>query len=196
MPVLETERLAIRPFVVSDLDVIHRILDVELAAVNVGTEGPKMLQVRRRWLDWAVLNYEQLAALNQPPYGDRAVIVKATKELIGAVGLVPSFNLFERLPGLRPEGAERPAALYTPEFGLYYAISVKHQRQGYAVEAAGAMMRYAFTELHVKRIVATTTYDNAASVGVMRRLGMRVERNPYPDPPWLQLVGILEQPAS
>jgi ribosomal-protein-alanine N-acetyltransferase len=47
----------------------------------------------------------------------------------------------------------------------------------------------------VKRVVATTTYENAASVRVMRKLGMRVERNPFPDPPWLQVVGLLENPG-
>ncbi len=37
-----------------------------------------------------------------------------------------------------------------------------------------------------------TRHDNAASIGVMRKLGMRVERNVLPDPPWLQVVGIIE----
>jgi len=27
---------------------------------------------------------------------------------------------------------------------------------------------------------------------VTRKLGMRVEHNPYPDPAWFQVVGILE----
>ena len=54
------------------------------------------------------------------------------------------------------------------------------------------MIDYAFNALTLKRIVATTTYDNAASMGVMRKLGMRVERNPRSDPPWFQVVGILE----
>jgi hypothetical protein len=31
-------------------------------------------------------------------------------------------------------------------------------------------------------------------MGVMRKLGMRIERNPFPDPPWLQVVGFIEQP--
>ena len=57
------------------------------------------------------------------------------------------------------------------------------------------MVEYAFVQMQVKRVVATTTYENAASVGVMRKLGMRVERNPFPDPPWLQFVGLLENPG-
>ncbi|HLF36431.1 MAG TPA: GNAT family N-acetyltransferase, partial [Anaerolineales bacterium] len=55
-----------------------------------------------------------------------------------------------------------------------------------------ALIEYAFVRLRLARIVATTTYDNTASVGVMRKLGMRVERNPLAEPPWLQVVGVLE----
>jgi hypothetical protein len=40
--------------------------------------------------------------------------------------------------------------------------------------------------------LATTEYDNAASLGVMRKLGMKIDRNPRSQPPWLQAVGILE----
>lgn len=37
-----------------------------------------------------------------------------------------------------------------------------------------------------------TEYDNLASQAVMRKLGMRLERNPLLEPRWLQVVGILE----
>jgi hypothetical protein len=45
-------------------------------------------------------------------------------------------------------------------------------------------------------VVATTAYVNEASQRVMARLGMRVERNPCPDPPWFQVVGTLDNPAT
>ena len=48
------------------------------------------------------------------------------------------------------------------------------------------------TQLHLKQIVATTTTGNEASIGVMRKVGMRIEKNPSPDPPGFQVVGILE----
>jgi len=76
--------------------------------------------------------------------------------------------------------------------GFFYAISPSHPRRGYASEAAQALVNYAFQKLHLKHIIATTDYDNLASLGVMRKLGMRVEKNPRSDPPWLQAVGILE----
>jgi [ribosomal protein S5]-alanine N-acetyltransferase len=81
------------------------------------------------------------------------------------------------------------------EFGLYWAISPAHQRRGYATEAARAMIAYAFAELGLARVVATTSYDNAPSIGVMRKVGMHIERNPYPDPPWFQVVGVLHHPT-
>ena len=53
------------------------------------------------------------------------------------------------------------------------------------------MITYAFQHLNLKRVVATTEYANPGSIGVMRRLGMTIERNPFPEPPWLQVVGVL-----
>lgn len=61
------------------------------------------------------------------------------------------------------------------------------------VQARAALIRFTFTELNLQRIVAMTTYDNVASIGVMRKLGMTIERNPLPEPAWMQVVGVLEQ---
>ena len=39
-------------------------------------------------------------------------------------------------------------------------------------------------------------YANATSQAVMRHLGMSLERNPLPDPPWFQFVGVLHNTVS
>jgi RimJ/RimL family protein N-acetyltransferase len=78
---------------------------------------------------------------------------------------------------------------------VFYAISPRYQGQGFATEAARALADYAFEQLHLKRVVATTDYDNLASIGVMKKLGMRIEQNPYPEPPWMQVVGVIENPT-
>jgi RimJ/RimL family protein N-acetyltransferase len=179
-----------------DLNDIYRILDVELAAADLGTTGAYALDERQRWLQWTILSYEELAKLYQPPYGERAVVLKQTGQLAGACGFVPCLNAFGQLPAFRSAADGVAARLYSTEFGLFWAVSPAHQRQGYATEAATALIDYAFTELHLERIVATTTYDNAASIRVMQKLGMRIERNPYPDPPWLQVVGIRQSNCS
>jgi RimJ/RimL family protein N-acetyltransferase len=197
IPPLGTERLLIREFVAGDLDAVHRLLDVDLADADPGTEGALTLAARRRWLEWTVLGYEQLAYLRQPPYGDRAVALRSTGELAGACGLVPCLAPFAQIPALRlPRAADDAAPVgpagASPEVGLYWAIAPAHRRRGYATEAAQALITYAFTTLRLRRIVATTSHDNAASIGVMQKLGMRIERNPAPNPAWFQTVGILD----
>lgn len=192
MPSLETTRLLIRPFVMEDLRDVHRLLDIELREADLRTDKMETLAERAQWLQWAVLNYEQLAKLRQPPYGDRAVVFKSTGQLIGACGFVPCLNVFEQLPAFAAGDRSGDLSLSSTEFGLFYATSPAYQRKGYAAEAAQALVDYAFQHLRLKRIVATTTYDNTASMGVMRKLGMRVEKNPRPEPPWLQVVGVLE----
>jgi len=191
--IFETSRLIIRPFAPDDLRAIHRILEQTFG------DGSKIadeeaLNERRSWLEWSRLSAEWLPRMFQPPYGDRAVVLKRANEVIGAVGLVPCFDVFEQIPGLSRGGP--PSAYRVAEFGLFWAIDPEHQRQGYATEAAQALIDFAFQQLRVKRLIATTEYDNAASIGVMRKLGMRIERNAFADPPWLQVVGILEHPAG
>ena len=193
MPLLKTPRLLIRPFFLSDLPEVHRLLDVELRQAGLPDEEIMTLEGRAQWLQWSVLNYDQLAQLNQPPYGDRGVILRSTGQLIGACGFVPCLMPFEQLPGFVAGKSSGAPALSTTEFGLFYSISPEHQRLGYASEAVRALVDYAFQHLQLKRVIATTTYDNVASVGVMRKLGMRIEKNPHPEPPWMQVVGVLEQ---
>ena len=189
--VLETPRLIIRAFQPDDLHAIHRILDLTFG------DGSKIadeeaLNERRSWLEWSRLSAEWLPKMFQPPYGDRAVVLKRTAEVIGEVGLVPCFEVFEQIPGL--SRGESPSVYRITEMGLFWAIDPDQQRQGYATEAAQALIDFAFQQLRVKRLIATTEYDNAASMGVMRKLGMRIEKNPFSDPPWLQVVGILDHP--
>ena len=192
MPPLETARLTIRPFVMADLDALHQLLDVELSAADFGTEGAQSLDERREWLAWAVLNYEQLAKMYQPPYGDRAIVLRQTGRLLGAIGYVPCMLPFGQLPAFAAGLDEATRRRSTCELGLYYAMSPAQQHQGYTSEAAAAMVEYAFQSMGLRRVVATTTYDNAGSMGVMRKLGMQIERNPFPDPPWMQVVGFVE----
>ncbi len=203
--ILETSRLIIRPFAPDDLRAIHRILEQTFGDGSKIADEEAMNE-RRSWLEWSRLSAEWLPRMFQPPYGDRAVVLKRTNEVIGAVGLVPCFDVFEQIPGLGrggpPSAATRAPALSADrayrvaEVGLFWAIDPEHQRQGCATEAAQALIDFAFQQLRVKRLIATTEHDNTASIGVMRKLGLRIERNPFPDPPWLQVVGILEHPAG
>ena len=184
MSLLESTRLHIRELREDDLETAHRIL-----LTGFPSDPPVTLDARRAWLHWTILSYEQLALLYQPPYGERAIVHTQSHELIGLCGLVPLLMPFGMLPSLADPRAT-PERGYTPEVGLFWAIAPEHQRHGYAAEAARALIDYGFGVMHLKRIVATTEYHNMASMGVMRKAGMRLERNPGAMPPWMQVVGI------
>src|SRR4051812_26886075 len=111
---LATSRLTIRRFVRDDLDGVARLLD------NCFGEAPRATRVE--WLEWTVRNYDALAALHQPPYGDYAVTLQSG-ELVGSVGLVPSFGPFERLPSFRASSEAGQRTLFRPEFGLFWATA-------------------------------------------------------------------------
>lgn len=183
MDILETQRLVVRPFVMDDTLAINRILNAAFGWTLAPDESIS-------WVRWSVANYKQLEGLHWPPYGDRAIILKETGDLIGSVGFVPCLAPFGQLPSFQ-QGGQRTDRM-TTEFGLFWAIDPVHQRRGYATEAARAMVDHAFAVLRLRRVVATTEYENVASQSVARKLGMRLERNPLSDPPWFQVVGVLE----
>ena len=56
-----------------------------------------------------------------------------------------------------------------------WALAAEHRGQGYATEAAGALIAYGFYSLGLRRIHADTGIDNLASMRMMERLGMRRE---------------------
>ena len=191
LPILETTRLTIRPFVMDDLAPFHRISDLCFGDGSKA-DDPTAIEAGRRMHEWRVLNEEMLARLDQPPYGDRAIVLRETGMLIGAVGLVPYIDAFNVMPGLRfIHGDDGSTPRATAEVGLFWCIDPAHQRKGYAAEAAQAMIDYAFGTMHLTRVIATTEFDNLASQAVMHRLGMRLERNETGQPPWLQVVGVL-----
>jgi [ribosomal protein S5]-alanine N-acetyltransferase len=193
VPDLHTPRLSIRPLVMADRSAIHRVLHRAFDEADE-LDDVQALAERRSWLEWTLLSYEWHARLHQPPYGERGVVLRSSGELIGTVGYVPSFDAFGQIPALSTDGTA-PGVL-TPEFGLFWAVEPEQQGQGYATEAARAMIAYAFEHLRARRVVATTEHSNLASQAVMRKLGMTLVHNPLPDPPWLQVVGVLVNPLD
>jgi len=186
IPQLETERLIVREFVLADLDARRRLL------LDAFGSAPS-IEESANWMTWTVLNGPELARLHQPPYGDRAVIVKSTGTLIGSVGLVPQMIPWGVLPNYRAPD-EIPHTFTSPEFGLFWAIESPHRGNRYAAEAAQLIIDYVFNVLRACRIVATTAYHNHASQRVMTKLGMRIEHNPGKEPFWFQVVGVLDNP--
>jgi ribosomal-protein-alanine N-acetyltransferase len=58
------------------------------------------------------------------------------------------------------------------DIGIFYAIRPQFRRQGYATEIARKLIDSAFKVLKVDRVVARVNSDNAASVCILKKLGM------------------------
>jgi RimJ/RimL family protein N-acetyltransferase len=60
----------------------------------------------------------------------------------------------------------------TPEIEVAYILDSDYWGQGYASEAARAMIAYGFSRLNISRIVAVAFPENTRSIRVMRSVGM------------------------
>ncbi|HEY4993524.1 MAG TPA: GNAT family N-acetyltransferase [Nakamurella sp.] len=133
---LSTERLRVRDLQPSDLSAVHTVLDIDsgMDGRSLDDRARRSLDDRARWLGWTVADYEQRAGAHRPPYGECAVVLAGTGELIGLVGLVPSMMPFGLLGYYRDSGIAHSDNI--PEVGLCWVTA--HRGRGYASEAVAA----------------------------------------------------------
>ena len=189
MKPIVTERLIIREFRPNDLGEIYRILDVELKFIDSLQQDSSIGQ-RKKWLDWTIQSYEQNRMLLNPPYGDHAIVLKDSMQMIGACGFVPVLAPLGLVPYYRYIADAKESDQNYPEVGIFFAVSSHYQCRGFAHEAASALIQYGFDKLKLSRIVGITHLYNNPSMAVLKRLGMRIETLPHHK--WMQVVGILE----
>jgi predicted acetyltransferase len=71
-----------------------------------------------------------------------------------------------------------PSLRAAREFEIGYGIARSRRRQGYAVEATGAVIDWLFDEAGAETILAGCDAANVASVRTLRRLGFWLDSNP------------------
>ncbi len=71
-----------------------------------------------------------------------------------------------------------PSPRAAREFELGYGVARSRRRQGYAAEAAGAVVDWLFADGGADCIIAGCDRDNIASVRTLRRLGFWLDSNP------------------
>ena len=180
MDALETPRLVIRPFEMSDLEAAHQLLDQDLEWSGTGFT----LEQRRERLAFyvALARWDDTGRL----FGYRAVTLKATGELIGICGFIP--GVWDGRDRALVSTCDDPGAGLELEVG--YALGSAYRGHGYATEALRALIDHAFGELGVRRLVAGTGRDNPGSVRLLERVGMRTFANPHGG--WPEVIAVLE----
>jgi [ribosomal protein S5]-alanine N-acetyltransferase len=149
-PVLETERLILRPFTEDDADRVTLLCgDRAIASTTLNIAHP---YERRMAVEWIRTHGPSFSAEISVTY---AVVRREDNLLVGAMGL----------------GLQRPHG--RAELG--YWIGVPYWGQGYATEAARRVVQYAFEDLGLHKVYATHLARNPASGRVMRKIGMQQE---------------------
>lgn len=147
--ILRTERLRLRLAEPGDAGVFLELFNDPAFIEHIGDRGVRTLEA-------AAKSIEDGPVAMQRTRGHSMYMV----ELLGAGGAAVPVGL---------SGLIKRDALEDVDLG--YAFLPRHRGQGYAFEAARAVVAHART-LGIPRLVAITTPGNAASIALLLRLGM------------------------
>ena len=146
-PVLRTQRLILRPFVLEDAPQVQRLAgEREIAATTLTIPHPYADGMAEEWISAHQEKFlEGEAAIF-------AIVLTTSNELLGAIGL-----------GIWKEHARG-------EIG--YWIGKSYWNKGYCTEAAREVLRFGFEELGLISIFACHFRGNESSGRVMQKLCM------------------------
>lgn len=150
--VLQTPRLDIRRMTEIDAPFIVRLLNDPAWLRFIGDKGVRTVDDARRYLVDG-----PLAMYRRTGFGLYLVTLRGSGVPIGMCGLI------------RREGLD--------DVDIGFAFLPEFHRQGYGREAAAAVMEFGKTVFRLARIVAITSPENVASIRLIERLGLRLERS-------------------
>jgi ribosomal-protein-alanine N-acetyltransferase len=149
IPLLETNRLILRPYNLSDDATVEKLANHSLIAdttLNIPHPYPKGAAA-----GWISSHEDQ--AINNKSY-TFAIVLRETEELLGSMTI-----RFEK----------------NNKAELAYWIGVPFWGKGYATEAARRLLQYGFEEKQLNKIFAAAFTRNPASSKVMEKIGMTYE---------------------
>jgi len=149
-PTLNTKRLILRPFLLTDARELHRLVNApEVAATTLHIPHPYPEGLAEVWIK---LHGEMFESWEGVVF---AVVRRRDSSLIGCVGLECD-----------PENQNAE---------LGYWIGVPYWNRGYATEAAQMVVSFGFAYFGLHRIKSSYFGSNPASGRVMEKIGMRYE---------------------
>lgn len=150
LPSIETDRLFLRVYAPDDLDARHAIRnDPDVYQYFPPYYSPPTKEKVVEGIASSIQRWQE------DGLGEFAVIERASGELIGYCGLQPLDN--------------------TEEIEIYYGFPRKNWGKGYATEAAQAVLKFAFDEANLQRVVGVTNPKNIASQKVLQKIGLKYQ---------------------
>lgn len=149
--IIETEHLILRRFEYSDVDAMLQNWVADEAVQSMYSEP--VYQTKEAVLE---LLERYISSYEQPDYYRWAIIHRETGACIGQIAffLVDSKNHFAEIE---------------------YCIGAAFQCRGYATEAAQALIRFGFEQIHLHKIQICTKTINAPSKRVIEKCGFTYE---------------------
>jgi RimJ/RimL family protein N-acetyltransferase len=166
MSVIDTARLNLRELGVHDAPFILQLLNEGGFLRFIGDKGVRTLANAREYiLNGPCDSYRRFG------FGLYLVSLRHDGTPVGICGLVKREAL--------------------PDVDVGFAFLERHWSKGYASESASAVLEYARLTLGLRRIVAITAVENAASMAVLEKIGLKLERRIrlVEDGPELNLFG-------
>lgn len=150
LPVLETDRLVLRPYSLADASRVQQMCnDWDIAATTLAIPHPYPDGAAEQWISTHAESFRQGTEIIL------AITLKPDGLVIGSVGQTVNKN--------HQRGE------------LGYMIAKEHWNRGYCTEAVRALMNYGFSVLDLNRVQAMHFPRNPASGRVMQKLGMTRE---------------------
>ena len=145
-PVIETERLLLRPFDSEDAKDIQKLAgNRKVSEATRNIPYPYKDGIAEEWISNHVSCWKNRTGAIY------AVTEKISKKLFGAVSLVEINGAAAKLG---------------------YWMGEPYWDKGYSTEAAKALLQFAFTGMGVKKVIAEHLSSNPASGRVMEKIGM------------------------
>ena len=149
MQIIETPRLILRTWTDADLEPMcainqdHQVMKHFPSLLSIDETTALVERINRHW--------------DKHGYTLYAVQLKSTNAFIGFVGLLTvDFD-----------------AHFTPAIEIGWRLAAAYWDQGYATEAAAAVLDHGFTELKLPEIVSFTTICNIKSQRVMQKISLK-----------------------
>lgn len=149
--IAETTRLTVRRVALSDAAFFLRLLNEPSWIANIGDRGVRSLADAERYIETRTL-----AMYRTQGFGMYVLARKPQGQPIGVCGFFKRDAL--------------------PEVDLGFALLPEYWGQGYAHEAAAAVMAYGQQALGFTRVLGITNPDNHRSGQLLEKLGFRFER--------------------
>lgn len=151
MHVLETDRLTLRRYTLNDAEFIFRLVNDPSWLRFIGDKNVRNLDDARRYLREGPLDmYERFG------FGMYRVEEREGGTPVGMCGLIKRDTL--------------------PDADVGYAFLPEFRGKGYAFEAAAAVLAHGNRDFGLQRILAIVSPDNAGSIRVLEKAGMKFER--------------------